>query len=201
MKKLIQCRQYKEVLDLFDRQSQVSTDATHTLALKACAKLRDRERGIRIHRQLSSQALQDPFIQTSLIHFYMQCHDIDHAQQIFSAIGRKTIFMYGALFKGYVSNDMPEKVLELFDEMPIEPDEVIITILFNACAKLANTHAVKLGKDVLNRLPTAVFQHHKLVNSAIDMLMKFADVAHAEHLFQLIKNKSIVTYGAMMQGN
>ncbi|CAF1100411.1 unnamed protein product [Didymodactylos carnosus] len=132
MKKLIESRQYKEVLDLFDRQSQVFTDSTLTLALKACAKLCDRERGIRIHRQLSSQALRDSFTQTSLIHFYMQCHDIDHAHQIFSAIDRKTIFMYSAIFKGYISNDMPEKVLELFDEMSIAPDEVIITILFNA---------------------------------------------------------------------
>ncbi|CAF1436318.1 unnamed protein product, partial [Didymodactylos carnosus] len=59
---------------------------------------------------------------------------------------------------------------------------------------------MKLGKDVLNRLPVAFFQRCQLVNSAIDMLMKFGDVAHAEHLFQLTKKKTIVTYGAMMQG-
>jgi hypothetical protein len=70
MKKLIDSKQYKDALDLFDRQSNVSTDSAFNLALKACTKLADRERGIRIHQKLSPQALQDPFIQASLIHFY-----------------------------------------------------------------------------------------------------------------------------------
>ena len=56
-------------VDLFDRQSQVSTDITLNMALKAGTELHDRERGIQIHQQLSSQSLENRFIQTSLIHF------------------------------------------------------------------------------------------------------------------------------------
>jgi hypothetical protein len=70
MKKLIDARRYKDALDLFDRQSNVSTDSAFNLALKACTKLADTQRGIRIHQKLSPQLLQDPFIQTALIHFY-----------------------------------------------------------------------------------------------------------------------------------
>ena len=96
---------------------------------------------------------------------------------------------------------MPERVLELFEKMSIETDEVIITLLFNACAKLSNNDAIKLGKDVFNRLPISFFQHQKLINSAIDMLMKFGNVKEAEILFEQIKRKTLVSYGAMMQGN
>ena len=70
MKQLIDNRRYRDVLDLFDRETQASTDATRTLALKACAKLGDCERGLRIHQQLSSKSLRNHFIQTSLIHLY-----------------------------------------------------------------------------------------------------------------------------------
>ncbi|CAF4639642.1 unnamed protein product, partial [Rotaria magnacalcarata] len=72
-------------------------------------------------------------------------------------------------------------------------------MLFNACAKLCNSHAIKIGRDTLNRLPTSFLRHSILVNSAIDMLMKFGDVNRAEVLFEKIKKKDIVTYGAMMQ--
>ena len=63
-------KQYQKALDLFDQQSKMSSDFTITMALKACTKLNDYQRGINIQRQLSSKSLENPFIQTSLIHFY-----------------------------------------------------------------------------------------------------------------------------------
>ncbi|CAF1029060.1 unnamed protein product [Rotaria magnacalcarata] len=200
MKKLIESQQYRQALDLVNRQRSICDQITFNLALKACTKLNDYQYGIRIHQQLSLEALENPFIQTSLIHFYMQCHDIDQAHKIFSTIKNKTASMYGAMFKGYISNNMPEKVTELFEKISIEINEVVITMLFNACAKLCNSHAIKIGRDTLNRLPTSFLRHSILVNSAIDMLMKFGDVNRAEVLFEKIKKKDIVTYGAMMQG-
>jgi hypothetical protein len=80
MKKLIDARRYRDVPDLFNRQSQVSSDVTFNLALKSCSNLGDRERGIDIHQPLSPQALRNPFIQTSLIHFYSEV-DVIHSKQ------------------------------------------------------------------------------------------------------------------------
>ncbi|CAF4001813.1 unnamed protein product [Rotaria sp. Silwood1] len=95
---------------------------------------------------------------------------------------------------------MPEKVIELFEKISIEIDEVIIIMLFNACAKLCNSHAIQIGNNILKQLPSSFLHHQKLVNSAIDMLMKFGDVNQAEFLFKKIQNKTLVTYGAIMQG-
>ena len=147
----------------------------------------------------------------------MQSRDVDRAEEFFSTIDKKTIFAYGAMFKGklpalgiftesrlisigYIYNEMPAKALELFRGMPMKPDEVIVTLLFNACAKLANADAVKLGNDILKQLTATSLENHTLVNSAIDMLMKFGDVKQAELLFQRSRNKTVVTFGAMMQG-
>ncbi|CAF5227780.1 unnamed protein product [Rotaria magnacalcarata] len=104
------------------------------------------------------------------------------------------------MFKGYISNNMPEKVIKLFEKISIKIDEVIIILLFNACAKLCNNRAIKTGRDALNRLPTSFLQNQKLINAAIDMLMKFGDVNPAEVVFETTQNKTLVTYGAMMQG-
>ena len=84
--------------------------------------------------------------------------------------------------------------------MPVPSDEVTHLILFNACAALSNERAKTLGQRVLKQMPDAFLKHQNLVNAAIDMLMKFGDVAQAEHLFKHLKNKTVVSYGALMQG-
>lgn len=73
MKTLLESRRYKDAIDLFfQRESDVASDVTWNLALKACTKLPDRERGIRIDQQLSSHSRANPFIQASLVHFYSE---------------------------------------------------------------------------------------------------------------------------------
>jgi hypothetical protein len=96
---------------------------------------------------------------------------------------------------------MPEKVLQMADGMSLQPNEVIATILFNACAKVTDLHTVKLGKTVLSQLPTEFFDDHILINSAADMLMKFGEVNDAEKLFKKIKRKNAIVHGTMMQGH
>lgn len=85
-------------------------------------------------------------------------------------------------------------------QMSMKPNEVILISILNACTKLANEHAKKLGKEILRQFPKIFLEHEKLMTSAIDMLMKFGDVADAEYLFQTIKIKHPSTYGAMMKG-
>jgi pentatricopeptide repeat protein len=58
---------------------------------------------------------------------------------------------------------------------------------------------VKLGKMMLTQPSAAFFENHILMNSAIDMLMKFGEVNEAEQLFRKIKKKNSIVYGALMQ--
>ena len=95
---------------------------------------------------------------------------------------------------------MPEKALDLFESIPVKSNEVVHLIMFNACATLANERAKTLGRALLMQMPRSFLEHENLVNSAIDMLMKFGQVAQAEHLFKLLKKKTIVSYGAILQG-
>jgi pentatricopeptide repeat protein len=95
---------------------------------------------------------------------------------------------------------VPDKVLELFDKMSVKHDAVIITISFNACAKLFNAQTMKLARDVLNQLATEIFQHQNLVNSAVAMLMKFGEMTAAECLFTQMKKIDIYSLAVMMNG-
>ncbi|CAF4290771.1 unnamed protein product, partial [Rotaria sordida] len=95
---------------------------------------------------------------------------------------------------------MAEKVLDLFDEMKIEPDQFTLTVLFNACAVLNNNRAMKTGKKLLDEMPENYRNNNITSTSAIDMLMKFGDVESAERMFRSIKAKGTTIYGALMNG-
>ncbi|CAF2096759.1 unnamed protein product, partial [Rotaria magnacalcarata] len=95
---------------------------------------------------------------------------------------------------------MFEKALDLFEQIDIELDDVTHTIAFNACAKLCNDRAMKIGKELLAKMPENYRNHNITSTSAIDMLMKFGDVESAERIFRSIKAKNIITYGAMVKG-
>ena len=119
MKELMDTREYEQASNLFDPHSSSSTDIARTVPLKACTKLHDTQRGRKIHRLLSDRSLRNSSIQTSLTHFYstlpfrslgstrltisvllVQSNDVDRARQIFESIDRRTVFIYGAMFKG-----------------------------------------------------------------------------------------------------
>lgn len=70
LKQLFHFKQYQQILDLFDQQSREHTNAEITLALKACILSSQYQRGVNIEKQLSSKALNDPYIQTTLLQLY-----------------------------------------------------------------------------------------------------------------------------------
>ncbi|CAM4792274.1 unnamed protein product [Rotaria magnacalcarata] len=200
MKKLFDSKQYKEALNLFDQNFKISTDSTIDMAIKACTISKDYKRGIRIQQRLSSQSRNNSYIQAALLCFYLESKDIDNAMHLFSSITNKSNYMYTVMFKGLITNNVAEKVLDLFDEMKIEPDQFNLSTLFNACAVLNNNRAMKTGKKLLDEMPENYRNNNITSTSAIDMLMKFGDVESAERIFQSIKAKDIITYGAMVKG-
>ena len=236
IKTLVDSQQYQQALQLFHQQSCISIDGTITLALKASAAIRDHEGGIRIHQQLSRKSLANPWIQSSLVYFYgkivnfhlshgvsfvsiVRCNDVTNAEKMFSTIEKKTVFVYGSMFKGralslgfncddhrvwivgYLSDGKPEKVMEEFKKMTIEPDEGIVNMFLIACGKCIDAGSMEVAKEVMKTVPFRYFASEKVVRSAIDMLMKFGEVTKAEELFQSIKDKDLITYGNIMNGH
>jgi hypothetical protein len=96
---------------------------------------------------------------------------------------------------------MAEKVFDLLDEMIIQPDAITLIIIFTTCTQVNDDRAKKIGNKLLNQMPNDSRNNTILLTSAIHMLMSFGDVKSAEQLFESIKKKDVVSYGAMMKGN
>ncbi|CAF1222236.1 unnamed protein product [Adineta steineri] len=204
MKLLNDNKQFKKALVLFDKHTKNNADifssSIITQALKACTHLRDLERGKTIHGHLiSTRTKNDLYTTTSLIHLYMQCNDIQSAQLLFDTTTTKNVTIYGAMMKGYIKNNQAKKAVDLFNQIET-PNEIIINLLFNACAQLGTFEALNLVIKISNAIPKSFHSNSILMASLLDALMKCDDIEHAESLFDKRKNKTIQMYGAMMKG-
>ena len=101
---------------------------------------------------------------------------------------------------GYVKNNQANKAIDLFNQIK-NPDELNITVLFNACAQLGTDEALNLVKKVSKEIPKSFYSNPRLVTSLLDALMKCGDVQHAQSLFDASTKKDLPMYGAMMNGN
>ncbi|CAF4600782.1 unnamed protein product, partial [Rotaria socialis] len=82
----------------------------------------------------------------------MECRDVDNAYRVFASITNKSNYSYTAMFKGLRSNGMPEKIIDLLEEMKIEPDNFTLTLSFHACAQVANERAMRIGQKLIHKL-------------------------------------------------
>jgi hypothetical protein len=106
---------------------------------------------------------------------------------------------YQNYYLGYVHNDLPNKALDIFNDIK-DPNEVIITTMFNGCAQLRTKASLDLVKKVLKQIPKSFYSDPRLLTSLLDALMKCGDVHNAELLFVKSTNKVLPMYGAMMKG-
>jgi pentatricopeptide repeat protein len=118
------------------------------ILVSACTVLRDANRGIAIHDKFSS-SLNDQHVhlQNALIDFYGKINRINVAEKIFNQMNLRETSTFNSLMKAYLMNNMPLKVLELFEQMkkydlntigPIgfKPDLITFMAVCDACEKL-----------------------------------------------------------------
>lgn len=79
----IECRQTQHSLKLYEKMQEDSIrPSTHSLIalLKACARLKDVERGWEIHVQITQKGFEnDLFVSNSLIDMYAKCGSLSEA--------------------------------------------------------------------------------------------------------------------------
>ncbi|CAF3916300.1 unnamed protein product [Rotaria sp. Silwood1] len=196
-------KEFTKALELFDKYKETNNPIFSsfmiTQALKASANIRDFERGSTIHRLISSRIKDDPYILASLIHFYMQCGNLTCAQSLFDTASNKALPIYGAMMKGYIKNNIPNKAIDLFNEIK-NPDAIIIILLLNACSLLGTNEVLNLAKKVSSQIPKSFYSNLRLLTSLLDVLMKCGDVTYAQLLFDRTEKKILPMYGVMMKG-
>ncbi|CAF3967721.1 unnamed protein product, partial [Rotaria sordida] len=201
MKGYIKNNMPDKAIDLFNK-IQAPDEIIVTLLFNACAQLENRDAlnlTKKVSKEIPKSFFSNPYLSTSLLDALMKCGDVNSAESLFNNSKEKSLSIYGAMMKGYMKNNMPDKVIDLFNKIQA-PDEIIIMLLFNACAQLDTPAALNLAKKVSKEIPKSFLSNSNLSTSLLDALMKCGDVEYAQTLFRASTIKVLSMYGAMMSG-
>ncbi|XP_030500740.2 pentatricopeptide repeat-containing protein At4g30700 [Cannabis sativa] len=144
--------------------------------------------------------LSDPSVSTALTTVYCRLNEIESARKLFEESPEKSLASWNAMISGYTQNGLTEMAISLFKEMisVLSPNPITITSILSACAQLG---ILSLGKWVHGLIKSKNLESNIFVKTAlVDMYAKCGSIVEARELFDLIKQKNVVTWNAMISG-
>lgn len=178
------------------------TRSTLGSILSAVASLAALDYGLLIHAHALKQGLDSNFyVGSSLINMYAKCENIDAARKVFYSLDEKNVVLWNAMLGGYAQNGYAYGVIELFFSMTgcgLQPDEFTFTSILSACAYL---EFLKMGCQFHSIIIKKNFASNLFVGNALtDMYAKSGALKEARKQFELIRNRDIVSWNAIIVG-
>eukprot|EP01018_Ginkgo_biloba_P002193 Gb_33328 [translate_table: standard] len=195
----------EESLALFNQMQRTSIQPnqfTFASVLPACADLVALEQGMKIHEEINRCGFQsDVYVANALVDMYAKCGSIETARQVFDKIHQRTVVSWTAMIAGYAQNGRGEEALKLFGEMQlagVKPNSNTFAGVVPACADLA---ALKEGMKIHEEIIKSGFHSDVFVSNAlVDMYAKCGSIENARHVFDKIRQRTMVSWNAMIAG-
>lgn len=199
-------RMFSEAFSLFQSLLQfpyLKPDSyTYPSLLKACGGLKRVDYGEKIHAHLMRTGfLYDVVIASSLIGVYAKCGLFGSAVKLFDEMPVRDLPCWNNVISCYYQSGQWEKALEYFDKMRsagLSPDSVSFTTAISSCARLFD---LERGKEIHEEvLRTGLVMDAYVSATLVDMYGKCGCLERAKEVFDNIKNKSLVSWNAMIGG-
>ncbi|MCO5596433.1 hypothetical protein L7F22_050496 [Adiantum nelumboides] len=146
-------------------------------------------------------AEQDLVLGNALIDVYGKCASLGEAQRVFNCMQRQDVVSWATLMAAYEEQGDCKAVIELFFEMQengISPDRVVILSTLKACAGSGNIHQGRTLQQQLNSWGVAL--DLVISNAFIDMYSKCGSLEEARIIFDKLKCRDEISWGAMISG-
>ncbi|GAB4836158.1 Pentatricopeptide repeat-containing protein At1g11290, chloroplastic [Ancistrocladus abbreviatus] len=175
---------------------------TMVTVLPACADMSSLMMGKSIHGYVVRAGFDLLVnILTALVDVYSKCGAVGTARLIFDAIHSKTVVTWNSMIDGYIQIGDSEEALGLFQKMldeGIEPSNVTIMEALHACADTGDLDKGRFIHKLADQLGFG--SDVSVMNSLISMYSKCKSVDAAAKLFGNLKNKTLVSWNAMILG-
>ncbi|KAF7153600.1 hypothetical protein RHSIM_Rhsim01G0122500 [Rhododendron simsii] len=195
----------KEALELFQQMLNERVEPTNVTimkALSACADLGDIVKGELVHKLLCQLELSsDVSVMNSLISMYCKCKRVDVAAEIFENLQGKTLVSWNAMLLGYTQNGLVNPALNHFcklHQQNIKPDSFTMVSVIPALAELS---VLRQAKWIHGFVTRTCFSNDVFVMTAlVDMYAKCGAVNTARKLFDMMDERHVTTWNAMIDG-
>eukprot|EP01018_Ginkgo_biloba_P026788 Gb_37509 [translate_table: standard] len=194
-----------EALTLFNEMQLAGMQpnlVTIPTVLSACASLADLQQGKWIHNFIIRSGFEsNVFVRTALIDMYTKCGSIQFARELFDRTLNRNVVLWNAMIAGYARNGHANEALILFHQMQLVkeiPDSVTMVSVLQACADLGN---LQEGKWVHDYIIQRGFELDVFIgNSLISMYAKCCSIDIAQHLFDRMSKRNVISWNAMIAG-
>ncbi|GAV58577.1 PPR domain-containing protein/PPR_2 domain-containing protein/DYW_deaminase domain-containing protein [Cephalotus follicularis] len=167
--------------------------------MKLCANIRV----LGFARQLHSLVLKSGFeyhhnIRTALMVAYSKCCEMDDAFKLFAMMHEvQNVVSWTAIINGYLQNGRKEQAVKLFCQMSregVRPNHFTYSTIFMA-------HPVVSPFQIHAQVIKTNYEKSSSVGTALlDAYVKLVNVKEASKVFELIDDKDIVAWSAMLAG-
>ncbi|KAL2232957.1 UNVERIFIED_CONTAM: Pentatricopeptide repeat-containing protein [Sesamum indicum] len=197
---------FSEALSLFESLLQfpyLKPDSyTYPSVLKACGGLRRVDYGEKIHNHLMKIGfLSDVVIASSLIGVYAKCGLFASAVKLFDEMPERDLACWNNVISCYYQSGQCQKALEYYERMRsngLRPDSVSFTTAISSCARLLDLErGQRIHEEVLR---SGLVMDAYVSATLVDMYGKCGCLERAKEVFDEIRNKSLVSWNAMIGG-
>ncbi|CDY11522.1 BnaA09g40880D [Brassica napus] len=129
------------------------------------------------------------------------CKDVDTAASLFGKLRTRTLVSWNAMILGFAQNGRPIEALNYFSQMrawTVKPDTFTYVSVITALAELSVTHQAKWihGVVMRNCLDKNVF----VATALVDMYAKCGAITTARKVFDMMSERHVTTWNAMIDG-
>ncbi|XP_076913139.1 pentatricopeptide repeat-containing protein At3g13880-like [Bidens hawaiensis] len=177
---------------------------TYASMLSVCARTGDLELGKVVHGLIVVSGVGfDAFLSNPLVGMYSKCGRVDQARVVFDVCDGLDEVSWNSMISGYVNAGLHYEMLQVLVEMHrrgVRFGSYVLGSVLNACCtgfsfcltwgKLLHACSVKVGWDVDVIVGTAL----------LDMYAKTGDLNDAILVFNILRDKNVVMYNAMIAG-
>ncbi|CAA7394384.1 unnamed protein product [Spirodela intermedia] len=177
---------------------------TCSILLQLCSNHGDKSLGRCVHGYLwRHPGIGDNFLYNSLLVYYHNLGHVHIAESLFEEMERRNIVTWNAMMAGYIMNNRPKQALEMFHHLRQEGLRLGLVTLetaLHACARvgeeamvdgqLIHTLFVRMG------IPADVYTE----NSLLLMYCQCGSLHLAQHLFNMMASRNIVSWNILMNG-
>lgn len=199
---------FSETLKIYSSMLQSGlhgNNFTFPLVLKACSNLASAQAGSQLHAHLTQIGFQaDVFVQTALIDMYSKCSLLGSSRQVFDEMPKRTVASWNSLIAAYCRVFCIAEAFFLFKDMFVfgflPNSSTFISILSGSCS-LDYDYRYQ-GMSLHGCVIKLGLTHYEtpLSNSLISLYIHFGDAEGAHFIFNMIDEKSIISWTTIIGG-
>ncbi|XP_030521129.2 putative pentatricopeptide repeat-containing protein At3g01580 isoform X2 [Rhodamnia argentea] len=195
-----------EALEIFLRmhESEIKPNSYTIISILAsCDDAPSLNIGRSIHGYVIKQGIDINIpLNTALTEMYMDCGDEVTARNLFDCCSNKDIVSWNSLIASYIRNNQTHKALLLFRRLisETEPNSVTLINVLSSCIHLADLHLGQCIHAYITRRESSIGSDASLANALITMYAKCGSLHNGEKVFNLIWQKDVISWNAMIIG-